>query len=77
MQERFYDNLKHEIQQSKLYGNQRIKIDWIYPDCLGLKGNKLDQLNSVEVPPNLRKKFFVQLCLEIGKRLNIKWNEVL
>jgi hypothetical protein len=60
-----------------LHGNQRIKIDWIYPDCLGLKGNKLDQLNSIEVPPNLRKKFFVQLCLEIGKRLNIKWNDVL
>ena len=60
-----------------MHGNQRIKIDWIYPDCLGLKGNKLDQLNSIEVPPNLRKKFFVQLCLEIGKRLNIKWNDVL
>jgi len=60
-----------------LHGNQRIKIDWIYPDCLGLKGNKLDQLNCIEVPPNLRKKFFVQLCLEIGKRLNIKWNDVL
>jgi hypothetical protein len=77
MQKRFYDNIRHEVKQSQLFGNRRMKIDWIYPDCLGMQGNKLDVQNPNEVSPDKKKKFFVKLCIDLAEKLKIKWNDVL
>ena len=77
MREQFFNNIMVDIEKSQLFGNCRIKIDWIHPEALGLKGNKLDVHDKNKVGPLDRQKYFVDLCTEIGKKLNLTWDIVL
>lgn len=77
MIEKFFDNIECDIERCKIFGNSRIKIDWIYPEALGLKGNRLDIFNKNEVNPQAKRKYFVELCSAIAARLDRKFAEVL
>ena len=51
MREQFFHNINIDIEKSQLFGNSRIKIDWLHPEVLGLKGNKLDVYDKNKVGP--------------------------
>ena len=51
MREQFFHNIRVDVEKSKIFGNSRIKIDWMHPECLGLKGNKLDVHDKNKVGP--------------------------
>ena len=74
MKDVFYQNLKHEIEESFLTGN-RLNINWLCPDSLGLTTNSLDLISN-QIPSE-RRKDFVEVISNISKTLKIKWIKVL
>ena len=77
MVEKFFENIECDIERCKVFGNSRIKIDWLYPEVLGLKGNRLDIFNKNEVNPMAKRKYFVELCSAIAARLDRRFAEVM
>ena len=74
MKDVFYQNLKHEIEGSIETGN-RLNINWLCPDSLGLTTNSLDLISNLI--PSERRKDFVEVITNISKTLKIKWIKVL
>lgn len=77
MKVKFFENLKHEVNRIQDFGNSRIKIDWIYPDALGLESNKLDEYHRHDIFPAHRRQYFCELIQKIAERIGKTWNEVL
>ena len=77
MKRKFFDNLKHEVNRIQDFGNSRIKIDWIYPDALGLESNKLDEYHRHDIFPKHRRQFFCELIQKIANKIGKSWSEVL
>ena len=61
MKNRFFSNLRREIDNTQTFEVTRIKIDWLSPDALGLPNNFLDNQNRNDFSPAERRKFFVEL----------------
>lgn len=77
MTKKFFENIKNEVDHIKQFGNARIKIDWIYPDALGLKDNKLDEYHRHDLFPAQRRAYFSELIQEIADQLDMSWGQVL
>lgn len=77
MQEKLIDNICDEIAASEAKSSSRIKVDWIIPEALGLKGNRLDSTNKQEVGPAEKRKYFVELCKFLSKKCDISVNKVI
>jgi len=65
MKQSFFSNIRDEIEFCSK-NNQRIRIDWIYPYCLGLEHNNMDDYTRSDISPEIRRELFVELLSEIS-----------
>ena len=77
MTQHFYTNIREEVDYTRRFGNSRIKIDFVCPDALGLKNNRLDDFSSTDIATSHRREYFVELVQQIATKLEMDFQEVL
>jgi len=51
-------------------------VEWIIPEAHGLHGNHLED-PGVFIPPEQKRKYFVELLMHFCTSLDLKWSAVL
>ena len=64
MKKSFFSNLCRAITNTEEC-KSRVKINWIYPACLGLPNNPLDEHNRNDLSYQDKRKYFCDLIIKI------------
>lgn len=71
----FLKNIRKAV--AKYYAhNTRLKLEWIIPSAIGIKENKLDEVEA-SLNPTKNRAMFVQLVREIAGEVEISYKKVL
>ena len=76
MKESFFSNIGDEV-KACLVQKVRMKIEWIYPYCLGLIKNNIDNYTDSLITFDVRRDLFVDLINAISEKTNQRWSNVL
>ena len=75
MRKSFFSNLAREVKFCE-ENKTRIKIDWIFPACLGLEKNPLDEHHRNDISINAKRKYFAELLAKISDNTNLPFSKV-
>jgi len=54
-----------------------MKIDWIFPACLGLENNPLDEHHRNDILPDMKRKYFAEVLRKISENTSLPFTLVL
>lgn len=68
MQLNFLKNIRSDvINFDKL--NRRIKLEWIYPYCIGIPDNRMDEVTKNKVSARHNRIMFIKLIKAISRQI--------
>jgi hypothetical protein len=67
----FLKNIRQDVLSFDKNQKQRIKIEWIYPYCIGIPDNKIDEAQKQKVSAKENRLMFIKLVKRISNTIEI------
>lgn len=69
----FLKNIRHDVVSYEKNQRRRIKIEWLYPYCLGIPENKIDEAQKQKNNARENQLEFIRLVKKISTQIELPY----